>query len=62
MEKSTLSSALNGFTSEFEMESGGSYLLLPPDKLVGKSESDTVLQVSDSYFPKLESQILVYIF
>ncbi len=31
----TLPSALSSFTSEFEMDSGGSYLLLPPDKLVG---------------------------
>ena len=29
----TLSSALNGFTSEFEMGSGGSHSLLPPGKL-----------------------------
>ena len=31
----TLPSALNRFTSEFEMGSGGSNSLLPPDKLVG---------------------------
>ena len=30
----TLSSALNGFTSEFEMGSGGSHSLLPPGKLL----------------------------
>ena len=30
----TLPSALSSFTSEFEMGSGGSYLLLPPVKLV----------------------------
>ena len=30
----TLSSALNGFTSEFEMGSGGSRSLLPPGKPV----------------------------
>lgn len=29
--------ALSDFTSEFEMGSGGSHLLLPPDKLVGHS-------------------------
>ena len=52
----TLPSALSCFTSEFGMGSGGSNSLLPPDKLVEKSKSDTVLQVSDSYFSKLESQ------
>ena len=31
---STLSSALNVFTAEFEMESGGSHSLLSLDKLV----------------------------
>ena len=31
----TLPSALSSFTSEFGMGSGGSCLLLPPDKLVG---------------------------
>ena len=30
----TLPSALSGFTSEFEMGSGGTHLLLPPGKLV----------------------------
>ena len=30
----TLSSALSGFTSEFEMGSGGSRSLLPPGKLL----------------------------
>ena len=39
------------------MESGGSHLLLPPGKLVRKWVSDTVLQVSDTYFLKLESQV-----
>ena len=29
----TLSSALSSFTSEFEMGSGGSHLLMPPGKL-----------------------------
>ena len=52
----TLPSALSCFTSEFGMGSGGSNSLLPPDKLVEKSKSDTVLQVSDSSFSKLESQ------
>ena len=56
MSKPTLSSAMSRFTSEFGMGSGGSNSLLPPDKLVEKSKSDTVLQVSDSYFSKLESQ------
>ena len=32
MANATLSSALSVFTSEFEMESGGSHLLLPPGK------------------------------
>jgi hypothetical protein len=32
----TLSSALNGFTSEFGMDSGGAHSLWSPDKLVGK--------------------------
>ena len=44
------------------MDSGGSYLLLPPDKLVEKPESDTVSVVSDSCFSKLESQIISNIF
>ena len=33
-ESPTLSSALSGFTSEFEMVSGGSHLLWPPGKLL----------------------------
>ena len=37
----TLPSALSSFTSEFEMGSGGSYLLLPPDKLVAKLGSES---------------------
>jgi hypothetical protein len=32
----TLSSALSSFTSEFEMGSGGSHLLMPPGKLFTK--------------------------
>ena len=32
----TLSSALSSFTSEFEMGSGGSHLLMPPGKTFGR--------------------------
>ena len=34
----TLSSALSSFTSEFEMGSGGSHLLMPPGKLVRRAQ------------------------
>ena len=34
----TLSSALSSFTSEFEMGSGGSHLLMPPGKLFAVTE------------------------
>ena len=37
----TLPSALSSFTSEFEMGSGGSYLLLSRDKLVAFQSSQT---------------------
>ena len=38
----TLPSALSSFTSEFEMGSGGSYLLLPPVKPVEEQGDETV--------------------
>ena len=44
-----LPSALSSFTSEFEMGSGGSYLLLSRDKLVG------LLVNNSTKNPKLES-------
>ncbi len=50
----TLPSALSSFTSEFEMGSGGSYLLLPPDKLVAKLGRVKTLT---PILAKLESQI-----
>mgnify|MGYP001496677612 len=34
IEKTTLPSALSGFTSEFDMVSGGSHLLLSSDKIL----------------------------
>ena len=34
IEKTTLPSALSGFTSEFDMESGGPHLLLSSDKIL----------------------------
>ena len=38
----TLPLALSCFTSEFEMGSGGSNLLLPPDKLVEERSDETI--------------------
>lgn len=38
MEKTTLSSALSGFTSEFEMGSGGAHSLLPSSETVRHEE------------------------
>ena len=56
----TLPSALSSFTSEFGMGSGGSYLLLPPDKLVGylvnQFESIKSDPLNQTKRPKLESQ------
>ncbi len=43
----TLPSALSSFTSEFEMESGGSYLLLSRDKLVEERSDETILSLSE---------------
>ena len=63
----TLPSALSSFTSEFEMGSGGSYLLLPPDKLVEEHSDETIPRLSRDLMNisrtllKLESQISKYI-
>src|SRR5699024_2631700 len=38
-----LPSALSGFTSEFGMESGGTHLLWPPDKLVNNQHCNRTL-------------------
>ena len=43
----TLPSAQSSFTSEFEMGSGGSYLLLPPDKLVEERSDETIPSASE---------------
>ncbi len=43
----TLSSALSSFTSEFEMGSGGSHLLMPPGKLFAATEINLLPHVRD---------------
>jgi hypothetical protein len=45
----TLPSALSVFTSEFEMDSGGSHLLLPPGIPVWKLVSDTNFQKTKKF-------------
>ncbi len=56
----TLPSALSSFTSEFEMGSGGSYLLLPPDKLVAKTWGQS--QDSDPNFHETGKPNYIFIF
>ena len=56
----TLPLALSSFTSEFEMGSGGSYLLLPPGKLVAKTWSQS--QDSDPNFHETGKPRYIFIF
>ena len=49
----TLSSALNGFTSEFGMGSGGSRSLWPPGKTVGQFASTSANQPKKVTIQKL---------
>lgn len=51
-----LSSALSGFTSEFGMVSGGSHLLWPPGKLVGRKGDGVIFATRVLKIPGAWSQ------
>ena len=56
--RTTLSSALSSFTSEFGMDSGGSHSLWPPGKLFAPTELVRILAVILEAIPPYEPVFL----
>tara|TARA_Y100000389_G_scaffold16091_1_gene14167 strand:- start:447 stop:710 length:264 start_codon:yes stop_codon:yes gene_type:complete len=56
----TLPSALSVFTSEFEMESGGSHSLLPPEKLVWENDIYNLKKFFEIFIIPIEIKIIVF--